>query len=234
MAVKNIILGTAGHIDHGKTAFVRALTGIECDRLEEERRRGITIVLGYAHLTLPSGIKVGIVDVPGHERFVNRMVAGAAGIDVVALLVAAAEGIKPQTREHLYICEILGIKKGIVVLNKRDLADEELLFLQREEIAELTAGTFLADAPVIPVSSLTGEGLAEFVAALDVIAGEIDEKPMAKPFACPWMPWSPLRASVPWSGERQLLAVSTWVRRWRFCRWDTDHGSGVCRITGRP
>ena len=185
MAMKNIILGTAGHIDHGKTAFVRALTGIECDRLEEEKRRGITIVLGYAHLSLPSGIKVGIVDVPGHERFVNRMVAGAAGIDVVALLVAADEGIKPQTREHLYICEILGIKKGIVVLNKKDLADEELLFLQREEIAQLTTGTFLADAPIIPVSSVTGEGVAEFVSTLDLIAAEIAEKPAAKPFRLP-------------------------------------------------
>jgi len=185
MAMKNIILGTAGHIDHGKTAFVRALTGIECDRLEEEKRRGITIVLGYAHFNLPSGIKVGIVDVPGHERFVNRMVAGAAGIDVVALLVAADEGIKPQTREHLYICEILGIKKGIVVLNKKDLADEELLFLQMDDIASLTAETFLADAPIIPVSSVTGEGLPEFVAALDRIAGDIVEKPVGKPFRLP-------------------------------------------------
>ncbi|MCK9391852.1 MAG: selenocysteine-specific translation elongation factor [Syntrophales bacterium] len=183
--MKNIILGTAGHIDHGKTAFIRALTGIECDRLEEEKRRGITIVLGYAHLYLPSGVKVGIVDVPGHERFVNRMVAGAAGIDIVALLIAADEGIKPQTLEHLYICEILGIKKGIVVLNKKDLADEELLYLQKEEIGDLTAGTFLADAPIIPVSSVTGEGLPEFIAALDKIATDITEKPEDKPFRLP-------------------------------------------------
>jgi len=183
--MKNIILGTAGHIDHGKTAFIRALTGIECDRLEEEKKRGITIVLGYAHLYLPSGVKVGIVDVPGHERFVSRMVAGAAGIDVVALLIAADEGIKPQTLEHLYICEILGIKKGIVVLNKKDLADEELLYLQKEEISALVAGTFLVDAPIIPVSSVTGEGLPEFIAALDKIATDITEKPEDKPFRLP-------------------------------------------------
>jgi len=182
---RNIILGTAGHIDHGKTAFIRALTGIECDLLQEEKRRGITIVLGYAHMHLPSGIKVGIVDVPGHERFVNRMVAGAAGIDAVALLIAADEGIKPQTREHLYICDILGIRKGIVVLNKMDLVDDETLLLQIDEIEKFTAGTFLEGAPVIPVSSVTGEGLGEFTAALDRIAAEITLKPQQKPFRLP-------------------------------------------------
>lgn len=182
---KNIILGTAGHIDHGKTAFIRAVTGIECDRLDEEKRRGITIVLGYAHLTLPSGIKVGIVDVPGHERFVNRMVAGAAGIDCVALVIAADEGIKPQTLEHLYICEILKIKKGIVVLNKKDLADDELLYLQTEEIMNCLSGTFLADAPIVPVSSLTGEGLPAFIEALDRIARDIMQKPLENPFRLP-------------------------------------------------
>lgn len=182
---RSIILGTAGHIDHGKTAFIKALTGIECDLLREEKRRGITIVLGYAHMHLPSGIKVGIVDVPGHERFVNRMVAGAAGIDVVALIVAADEGIKPQTREHLYICEILGIRKGIVVLNKKDLVDDELLLLQMEEIEKFTAGTFLEGAPVIPVSSVTGEGLDEFTEALEKIAVGLTVKPGQKPFRLP-------------------------------------------------
>jgi selenocysteine-specific elongation factor len=182
---RSIILGTAGHIDHGKTAFIKALTGIECDLLQEEKRRGITIVLGYAHMRLPSGIKVGIVDVPGHERFVNRMVAGAAGIDVVALLVAADERIKPQTLEHLYICEILGIRKGIVVLNKKDLVDDEMLLLQMAEIEKFTAGTFLEGAPIIPVSSVTGEGLDEFAETLEQIAVGLTVKPGQKPFRLP-------------------------------------------------
>ncbi|MCE5265961.1 MAG: selenocysteine-specific translation elongation factor [Deltaproteobacteria bacterium] len=182
---KNIILGTAGHVDHGKTAFVKALTGTDCDRLREEKERGITIVLGYARMMLPSGIKVGIVDVPGHERFVSRMVAGAAGIDVVALLIAADEGIKPQTIEHLHICDVLGITRGIVVLNKKDLIDDDLLFLQKEEIADLLEGTSLAGSPIIPVSSVTGEGLGDFIRTLDRIAGEVTVKPIDKPFRLP-------------------------------------------------
>jgi len=182
---KSIILGTAGHVDHGKTAFVKALTGTDCDRLREEKERGITIVLGYARMMLPSGIKVGIVDVPGHERFVSKMVAGASGIDVVAFLIAADEGIKPQTIEHLHICNILGITRGIVVLNKKDLVDEELLFLQKEEIEDLLKGTGLAGAPIIPVSSVTGDGIADFTLALDQIAKEVTAKPTDKPFRLP-------------------------------------------------
>ncbi|PKN05174.1 MAG: selenocysteine-specific translation elongation factor [Deltaproteobacteria bacterium HGW-Deltaproteobacteria-9] len=182
---KNIILGTAGHIDHGKTAFIRALTGIDCDRLKEEKERGITIVLGYAHMMLPSGIKVGIVDVPGHERFVSKMVAGASGIDVVAFLVAADDGIKPQTIEHLHICDILGITRGIVVLSKKDLVDEELLFLQKEEIKVLLKGTGLEGSPIIPVSSVSGDGLADFILTLDKIAGEVTTKSYDKPFRLP-------------------------------------------------
>ncbi len=185
MAVKNIILGTAGHIDHGKTTFVKALTGIDCDRLKEEKERGITIELGYAHLMLPSGIKVGIVDVPGHEKFVSKMVAGAAGIDVVALVIAADEGIKPQTREHLYICDILGIKNGIVVLTKKDLVDAELLELQKEDIKDFIKDTNLKDAPIVAVSALTGDGLDEFVKVLDDIAKNVIEKPHGIPFRLP-------------------------------------------------
>jgi selenocysteine-specific elongation factor len=184
-AKKNIILGTAGHTEHGKTAFIKALTGIDCDRLKEEKEKGISIDLGYAHMILPSGVKVGIVDMPGHERFVSRMVAGAAGIDIVVFLIAADEGIKLQTRQHLYICEVLGIKKGIVVLNKKDLADDELLFLQKEEIEAFTAGTFLEGSPIIPVSSLNGEGIEEFIHAVDRIAANITEKPVEKPFRLP-------------------------------------------------
>ena len=182
---KNIILGTAGHIDHGKTTFVKALTGIDCDRLREEKERGITIVLGYAHLLLPSGIKVGIVDVPGHERFVSKMVAGAAGIDVVAFLIAADDGIKPQTIEHLHICDLLGITRGIVVLSKKDLVDEELLLLQKEEIRDFLQGTGLEGVPIIPFSSVSGEGMADFILALDKIADEVTAKSDEKPFRLP-------------------------------------------------
>lgn len=154
-----IVLGTAGHIDHGKTSLVRALTGIDCDRLEEEKRRGITIELGFAHCPLPDGTRLGIVDVPGHERFVRNMAAGAAGIDFVMLVVAADEGVMPQTREHLDICSLLGVRHGLVALTKIDMADPEWLKLAREDIAAFLAGTFLEDAPVFPVSSVTGQGV---------------------------------------------------------------------------
>ena len=128
-----VIMGTAGHIDHGKTSLVRALTGIDCDRLEEEKRRGITIELGFAYVTLPNGERMGVVDVPGHERFVRNMVAGAAGIDFVLLVIAADEGVMPQTREHLEICSLLGIRHGMVALTKIDMVDPELLELAQED-----------------------------------------------------------------------------------------------------
>lgn len=153
------VLGTAGHIDHGKTSLVRALTGINCDRLEEEKRRGITIELGFAWLDLPDGRRLGIVDVPGHERFVKNMVAGAAGIDSMLLVIAADEGIMPQTREHLDICTLLGVKKGIIALTKTDLVDAEWLDLVLEDIKNGLKGTFLESAPIYPVSSFTGEGI---------------------------------------------------------------------------
>ena len=156
--MKNIIAGTAGHIDHGKTALVRALTGIDTDRLEEEKRRGISIDLGFAHLELP-GLRVGFVDVPGHERFVRNMLAGAAGIDLVLLVIAADESIKPQTREHFDICRLLGVERGIVVLTKADLADPDTLALVKLEVEDFVRGTFLEGAPVVPVSSVTGAGL---------------------------------------------------------------------------
>ncbi len=154
-----VVLGTAGHIDHGKTSLVRALTGIDCDRLEEEKRRGITIELGFAWCDLPDGRRLGIVDVPGHERFVKNMVAGAAGIDFVMLVIAADEGVMPQTREHLEICSLLGIRHGFVALTKIDMVDPDWLELAREDIAGFLAGTFLEGAPILPVSSATGEGV---------------------------------------------------------------------------
>lgn len=154
-----IVMGTAGHIDHGKTALIRKLTGIDCDRLEEEKRRGITIELGFAFCELPSGGRLGIVDVPGHEKFVKNMVAGASGIDFVMLVIAADEGVMPQTREHLEICSLLGIKHGLVALTKIDMVDAEWLKLVKGEIDQFLKGTFLENAPCFPVSSLTGQGI---------------------------------------------------------------------------
>ncbi len=174
--MKQLILGTAGHIDHGKSSFVKALTGTDPDRLKEEKRRGITIELGFASFLLPGGRRLGIVDVPGHEKFVKNMVAGASGIDLVALMVAADEGVMPQTREHLEICTLLGITHGLVVLTKIDLVDEEMLELAREDVADVVRGTFLEEAPVLPVSSVTGQGLNRFPELVESITGDMPEK----------------------------------------------------------
>src|SRR5580692_5011042 len=165
--MKSVIVGTAGHIDHGKTALVKALTGTDADRLDEEKRRGITIDLGFAHLDLDDGLRLGFVDVPGHERFVRNMLAGAAGIDVVLFVVSAAESIKPQTREHFEICRMLGVQSGVVALTKADLVDPELLELVRLEVDEFTAGSFLEGAAKIAVSSVTGAGLHELRSELE-------------------------------------------------------------------
>jgi selenocysteine-specific elongation factor len=183
--LKQIILGTAGHIDHGKTSLIRAVTGIDTDRLKEEKERGITIELGFASLDLPSGQHVGIVDVPGHEKFVKNMVAGATGIDIVALVIAADEGVMPQTREHMEICTLLGIRHGFVVLTKIDMVDEEWLELAREDVAEFTRGTFLEDQPLVPVSSVTGQGLDDFTRTLDEVCGTIPERKTSGLFRLP-------------------------------------------------
>ena len=161
--MKNIIIGTAGHIDHGKTTLIKALTGRNTDRWEEEHRRGITIDLGFTYFDLPSGDRAGIIDVPGHERFINNMVAGVVGMDLVLLVIAADEGIMPQTREHMDILNLLGIEKSIIVLNKCDLVDEEWLELVEEEVKEELHGTFLEHAPVVKVSAATGEGLDSLI-----------------------------------------------------------------------
>ena len=153
------VLGTAGHIDHGKSLLVKAMTGIDPDRLREEKERGMTIELGFAWVTLPSGREVGIVDVPGHERFVKNMLAGVGGIDLALLIVAANEGVMPQTREHLAILDLIGVERGIAVITKKDLVDDEMLTLVRMEIEEVLAPTTLADAPVMAVSAMTGDGL---------------------------------------------------------------------------
>jgi selenocysteine-specific elongation factor len=183
--MKQIILGTAGHIDHGKTALVKALTGIDTDRLKEEKLRGITIELGFAHLMLPSGITIGIVDVPGHERFVKNMVAGATGIDLVALIIAADEGVMPQTREHLEICSLLNIKYGLVIITKIDLTDKEWLGLVKDDLSSFLEGTFLQDAPVVEVSSETGEGIKELLKILDELTQNIPERPVGIFFRLP-------------------------------------------------
>ena len=161
-----MIIGTAGHIDHGKTALVKALTGVDADRLAEEKKRGITIDLGYAYAPMPDGSVLGFVDVPGHERFVHNMLAGATGIDVVLLVIAANEGVMPQTVEHLQIVDLLGIEHGIVALTKADLADDDMRGLRAAEVQALLAKTRLADAPILPVSSVTGEGIAGLQALL--------------------------------------------------------------------
>ncbi|MCS7279766.1 MAG: selenocysteine-specific translation elongation factor [Thermodesulfobacteriaceae bacterium] len=183
--MQRVIIGTAGHIDHGKTALVKALTGIDTDRLKEEKERGITIDLGFANLTLPSGTLAAFVDVPGHERFIRNMVAGATGIDLVVLVVAADEGIMPQTKEHLEICELLGIKDGIVVITKKDLVEEEWLELIKQEVKEFLKGTFLEKAPILSFSALTLEGKEELIKALDEKATQIPMKPSSFPFRLP-------------------------------------------------
>jgi selenocysteine-specific elongation factor len=180
--MKSIIVGTAGHIDHGKTALVKALTGIDADRLEEEKRRGITIDLGFAHMDLPipngETLRVGFVDVPGHERFVRNMLAGVGGIDLVLLVIAADEAIKPQTREHFDILQLLGVNRGITVLTKSDAVDAETLEVVRLEVEEFLRGTFLETpaAPMLAVSSLTGAGLDELKQAIVEVAAKTQSR----------------------------------------------------------
>jgi selenocysteine-specific elongation factor len=183
--MKHLILGTAGHIDHGKTSLVRALTGIDTDRLKEEKERGITIELGFAHMELPDDLRFGIVDVPGHERFVRTMVAGVGGMDLVMLVIAADEGVMPQTREHLEICQLLGVKKGLVALTKSDMVEAEWLEMVAEEVREYLIGSFLEGAPIIPVSSRTGDGLEDLKAGLSVLAADVEEKSTGGPFRLP-------------------------------------------------
>src|ERR1051325_10568717 len=172
LPMHSIIVGTAGHIDHGKTSLVRALTGVDADRLPEEKRRGITIDLGFAELELDD-IRIGFVDVPGHERFVKNMLAGAHGIDLVALVIAADEGVMPQTREHFDICRLLATRSGIVVITKTDMVDEDLLALVRAEAEELVAGSFLEGAPLVAVSSRTGSGIEDLRSALREVASSV-------------------------------------------------------------
>jgi len=174
--VKHLIIGTAGHVDHGKSALIRALTGVDTDRFPEEKERGISIDIGFAQFILPSGRRAAVIDVPGHERFIKNMLAGITGIDLVLLVVAADEGVMPQTREHLDILRILEIKHGLIVLTKKDLVDAEMLELVTEDVRDAVKGTFLEQAPVLAVSSVTGEGLPELVALLDKLLETTEPK----------------------------------------------------------
>jgi selenocysteine-specific elongation factor len=183
-AIKHVIVGTAGHIDHGKSSLVEALTGTNPDRLEEEKRRGITLDLGFAFLTL-EGVRLGLVDVPGHERFVRNMLAGAGGIDLVLLVIAADEGIKPQTREHFEICRLLGIPRGIIAITKSDLVDTDSLGLVRMEIEEFVRGSFLEGAPILPVSARSGAGLEELKDVLRRAAQAVAAKDGTQHFRLP-------------------------------------------------
>lgn len=183
--MKQIILGTAGHIDHGKTTLIKTLTGVDLDRLKEEKARGITIQLGFTSLSLPSGQRLGIVDVPGHEKFVRNMVSGVGGIDIVLFTIAADEGIMPQTREHLDICQILKIKRGVIALTKTDLVDEEWLRMVTDEINKFTKGSFLENASVVPLSSVTGQGIPSLLTALDTLAREVEERTSEGVFRLP-------------------------------------------------
>jgi len=189
--MKSVIVGTAGHIDHGKTALVKALTGIDADRLAEEKRRGITIDIGFAHLELPGPggepLRLGFVDVPGHERFVRNMLAGVGGIDLVLLVIAADESIKPQTREHFEICRLLNIPRGITVLTKADLVDRETLDVVRLEVEDFLRGSFLdsSRAPIVPLSSLTGAGIDDLKRELARVAAEVPAKSVASSFRLP-------------------------------------------------
>lgn len=183
--MREIVLGTAGHVDHGKTSLIRALTGIETDRLKEEKKRGITIELGFAYLDLPCGHRIGIVDVPGHEKFVKNMVAGVTGMDLVAFIIAADEGIMPQTIEHFEICRLLGVKQGIVVLTKKDMVEDDWLEMVQDEISEFCEGSFLEGAPIIPVSSITGEGIDTVRDTLDEFVRKHSFKEVFGPFRLP-------------------------------------------------
>ena len=237
--MKSLIVGTAGHIDHGKTALVRALTGVDADRLPEEKRRGITIDLGFAELALGE-TRIGFIDVPGHERFVKNMLAGAHGIDLVVLVIAADEGVMPQTREHFDICCLLGVSSGLVVLTKTDAVEEELLELVRAEAEELVAGSFLEGAPILATSARTGSGLEELKAALVAAAlrlppragGRVARLPVDRAFTMRGfgavVTGTLVAGEIAEGDELELLPVGARVR----VRGLQVHGSQVARASG--
>lgn len=183
--MRNIIIGTAGHIDHGKTTLIKALTGRDTDRLAEEKKRGISIELGFTYFDLPSGRRAGIIDVPGHEKFIKNMLAGVGGIDIVILAIAADEGVMPQTQEHLNILNLLQVKTGIIALTKSDIVDEEWIEMVTEEVREATADTFLKDAPIIPVSSTKKTGIDKLIEQIDNLTAKVKNRDNTKSFRLP-------------------------------------------------
>ena len=183
--MKHVIIGTAGHVDHGKTMLIKALTGIDTDRLIEEKKRGITIELGFAHIEFDDHTQAGIIDVPGHEKFIKNMLAGAGGIDLAMLVVAADEGFMPQTVEHLNILSLLGVRRGVVVLTKCDLADADWLAMARAELAARVKGTFLENAPVVETSAATGQGIEDLREMLHALVRQTREKSARVPFRLP-------------------------------------------------
>ncbi|MCL0041961.1 selenocysteine-specific translation elongation factor, partial [Peptococcaceae bacterium] len=174
--MKHIVIGTAGHVDHGKTELVKAMTGIDTDRLKEEKQRGISIELGFAHLKLPSGRTASIVDVPGHEKFIKNMLAGACGIDLVLLVIAADEGVMPQTAEHMDILQLLNVKTGIVALTKIDMVDSDWLEMVIDEVKSFLKDTTFKEAPIVPVSAVTKEGLDVLLKKIDEVVGKLEKK----------------------------------------------------------
>ena len=183
--MKHLVIGTAGHVDHGKTQLTLALTGVHTDRLAEEQRRGITIEIGFAKLTLPNGQTASIVDVPGHEKFFRNMLVGASGVDVALLTVAADEGFMPQTREHMEILSLLGVQNGIIVMTKVDLVEKEWLVMVMEETREQVKGTFLERAPMVPVSAYTGQGIEALKEEIVRLVARTPEKVSDRPFRLP-------------------------------------------------
>ena len=182
---KHLIIGTAGHVDHGKTTLIKAMTGVNTDRLKEEQERGLTIDLGFASLQLPSGRQVGIVDVPGHEKFLKNMLAGASGVDIALLVVAADEGVMPQTREHMEILDLLEIRHGVVALTKCDMVERDWLEIVEEDLREYLSGTFLKNARIIPVSGVTGDGIGELTHEIDKLAAAVQQRSVEGPFRLP-------------------------------------------------
>jgi small GTP-binding protein len=219
--MRHLVIGTAGHIDHGKTTLVKALTGTDTDRLKEEKERGISIELGFAFLSLPDGTRAGIVDVPGHERFVKTMVAGVGGIDLVVLVIAADEGVMPQTREHLHICELLHVKQGLVALTKADLVEAEWLEMIQADVTEFLKGTFL-DRDFRP--SLRRSRRKRRPPNPNARRGFSGSR---------WIASSASRGSGRWSPARCGAAASRSGMRWRFCRGTSDLGCGGSRCTAR-
>ena len=226
--MKHVIIGMAGHVDHGKTELVKALTGVDTDRLAEEKKRGITIDLGFARLDFPDGSCASIVDVPGHERFIKNMLAGAGGVDLAMLVVAADEGFMPQTVEHLDILQLLGVKDGLIVLTKTDLVDEDWLNMLEEDVKSRVKGTFLEDKPILRTSVRTGEGVEALREALHDLTLHAEEKSARTPFRLPIDRVFSARSSP----ARSSTGTSPSATRHSSCRSGISAACAICRCTG--